>query len=183
LAAFSKPIQPQDDSLCVLCEFVVTQIEAILGDNATDQQIIQAVEHICDILPKTVRPQCKNFIEQNGQALINALINNLPPHQCCVAIGICKNRNIPTPKMFAPRDNNMCSMCMIFVQLAEAYLAQNSTIQQIEDILKAFPCSLFGTKFEQQCDAFVEQYIPQLINQLVNNEPPTVACKQMQLCN
>jgi len=67
--------------------------------------------------------------------------------------------------------------------MAENYLQQNATINYIDTLLHYFPCEfVFSPPLSQQCDQFIDQYVPQLIQWIEANEPPTVFCKQVGLC-
>jgi len=181
IAIVSCRPQVRDDTECALCEFIIKTVEGIIGDNATEQEIVNAVTHVCDILPRTIRPQCQQFIQQNGQALIEILIEQEPPHTACTQLGFCTSKKIRIdPK---PEDNSLCPICQMFVTLTESYLAQNSTIQEFERYLHQFPCSFFfDGDLEKQCEAFVDQYVPQLIDWVEKNETPNVFCTQAGLC-
>jgi len=170
------------DTTCVLCEFIVKQLEDIIGNNNTQQNVINALSKVCNILPKVVRSQCTNFIQQNGQLLIQILIDKLAPHTACVKLKMCSSFSVakflPSPVSLPKSgDNNLCPMCQLFVTLVENYLSMNTTIGFIENILHNFPCkAFFGGNMEQQCEQFVDQYVPQLIDWIVKIEPFCVFC-------
>jgi len=180
LTTFAKsvPQVPQDSTTCIMCEFIVKTLEDIVTENATEQQIINAVKHVCDILPSSIRAPCTQFIAQNGDALIHLLIDRVPPHVACVKLHICKNAFVEVPK-----DSTLCPMCNIFVGMAEQFLNSNHTIDQIEQILHNFPCQfIFDGEMEKQCEKFIDSYVPQLIEWIVKNESPVIFCTQIGLC-
>jgi len=74
-------------------------------------------------------------------------------------------------------------MCQLFVTLVENYLAMNTTIAFIENILYNFPCRAFFTgNMEAQCEQFIDSYVPALIDWIEKNESPSVFCGQVGLC-
>jgi len=174
--AFSEGKKVGDQN-CVLCEFVVKSIEDFLSDNATEAEVIKVVTNICSILPKSIRSQCKQFIQQEGQAIIELLIAQESPESLCTQIGLCSSKRAPRVK-----DSTLCSYCKLFVQMIEGYLAQNDTKQEIIDTLEGY-CQLFGP-LEGQCDAFVEEYVPAIIDYLVHDQDASTVCTQeLHLCD
>jgi len=82
------------------------------------------------------------------------------------------------------KDQNLCTICQLFITLVENYLAANATEKWIENILHNFPCeAVLPPDLAAQCDQFIDQYIPDLIDWINKNEPPNVFCSQMGLCN
>jgi saposin len=77
-----------DDPVCVLCEFVMTKLEAELKDKTTQDEIKQAVENICSKMPKSVSKQCSKFVDQYAELII-ALIDTVPPKEICTQMGLC----------------------------------------------------------------------------------------------
>jgi saposin len=74
-----------------------------------------------------------------------------------------------------------CSLCQFAVQYIDGYLQQNYTQAQIIKQLEVV-CALAPEPFADQCDAFVEQYVPVLIDYIVKYEDPSTACTQLRFC-
>jgi saposin len=77
-----------DDPQCVVCEFVMTKLEAELKDKTTRDEIRQAVENICTHLPNSISKQCTKFVEQYADLIIT-LIDTVPPKEICSQMGLC----------------------------------------------------------------------------------------------
>merc|ERR1711879_222754 len=60
-------------------------------------------------------------------------------------------------------------------------LQQNYTQAQIIKQLEVV-CALSPEPFRDQCDSFVEYYVPVLINYIIKYEDPQNACQQLGLC-
>lgn len=78
----------KDDPICIMCEFVMTKLEQELKDKHTQEEIKEAVENICTIMPKSVSKQCTKFIDEYA-ALIISLIDTVPPKEICVEMSLC----------------------------------------------------------------------------------------------
>merc|ERR1712183_86504 len=74
-----------------------------------------------------------------------------------------------------------CPLCQFAVQYIDGYLQQNYTQAQIIKQLEVV-CALSPEPFRDQCDSFVEYYVPVLINYIIKYEDPQNACQQLGLC-
>lgn len=77
-----------DPPTCVLCEFVMTKLEAELKNKTEQDEIKKALRSICDHLPKTVRKQCDTFVDGYAAAIIN-LMSSVPPKEICQKLQLC----------------------------------------------------------------------------------------------
>lgn len=78
----------KDDPTCVLCEFIMTKLEQELKDKTTQDEIKQAVENICAIMPNSISKQCTKFIDEYAELIIS-LIDTVPPKQICQQMSLC----------------------------------------------------------------------------------------------
>lgn len=56
------------------------------------EEIRDTVEHVCQYLPKTVRPQCRAFVEEYGDMVITYLAQSLDPQQICTELKLCDGK-------------------------------------------------------------------------------------------
>ena len=76
---------------CVMCEFVIKTLDSQLSDNATEEEIIKALDEVCDILPDTIKAPCEAFVQQYGPTVIALLLQELDPQQVCMGLLGYKN--------------------------------------------------------------------------------------------
>ena len=80
---------------CDICTFMVTEIDKMLSDEATIEEIISAADQICDALGDLFPGgplACKVLIATQLPQIIDDLIHNqLSPESVCGALGACKN--------------------------------------------------------------------------------------------
>lgn len=81
-------VESKDGPQCVLCELIMTRLEAELKDKKTRDEIERTVHNICDKLPRTVSKSCDNFITQYGELIINLVIT-VPPKALCTEMNLC----------------------------------------------------------------------------------------------
>lgn len=55
------------------------------------EEVVQAVEKVCSLLPPTLSAQCKDLIETYGQAIIELLIQEVDPKTVCSLLGLCRD--------------------------------------------------------------------------------------------
>jgi len=67
-----------------------------------------------------------------------------------------------------------CSICEFFVQAIENFITSNASINDIINFANK-ACSHLGI-FANECDHFLDSYLPMLIDALVNRENPDVIC-------
>jgi saposin len=78
---------------CVMCEFIMTQIDNQLKDKATDDEIKKIVHDVCDYMPKNVKTECNNFVDKYADAVIALLTKELSPKDVCTALNMCSNQS------------------------------------------------------------------------------------------
>lgn len=77
-----------DNPSCVICEYVMTQLEVELKDKNTQKEIEDTVRNICHKLPKTVGDKCTKFVNDYG-TLVITLIATTPPKELCTQMQLC----------------------------------------------------------------------------------------------
>ena len=53
------------------------------------QEIVDAMEHVCNLLPQTLVEECTDFVSQYGPVVIKLLLEELAPEAICTALGLC----------------------------------------------------------------------------------------------
>lgn len=95
LAKLTKPIPEQqppktvDNGNCALCEMIATEILGKLKDNATETEVIEAFEGLCEYAPKT--ESCKAFVDKYGKELWDEFVNNADVKTLCQLVGFCSD--------------------------------------------------------------------------------------------
>lgn len=73
---------------CVLCEFIMTKLDADLKNKTEQDDIKRAIEAVCNRLPATVRKQCDTFVDGYASAVLK-LLSDVPPKQVCQKLQLC----------------------------------------------------------------------------------------------
>ncbi|KAK7902200.1 hypothetical protein WMY93_018969 [Mugilogobius chulae] len=148
-----KPmIRVRDTPTCTICEYVMKQLETMLEDHATEEEVIQAVEKVCTILPSSLTKQCQDLIETYGQAIIELLVQQADPKTVCTVLGLCSGSN---GKLIAAMDQTRykaggyCDVCKLAVNYIDGILEQNATEAQIEEAVKKV-CNFLPDAFKDE---------------------------------
>ncbi|XP_064595270.1 prosaposin-like [Liolophura sinensis] len=48
---------------CLLCEFVLKELDSLLMENSTREEVTRALDAVCARLPDTIRVECKSFVD------------------------------------------------------------------------------------------------------------------------
>ena len=162
---------------CAACEYLMSLVESVLGNNATEQEIVQFVDKVCTLFPSALRAPCEAIIETYGPQLIDFLLAREDPATFCGQVGLCKSSS--SEKVGS---SFLCPVCTVAISYLENYITANSTEAEITSLVENL-CNVLPSVLALPCDAFVEEYGPHLINWLVNKEPPGQFCSTIGLCS
>ncbi|XP_034753387.1 prosaposin isoform X2 [Etheostoma cragini] len=181
----AKPmVRVRDSPTCAICEFVMKQLESMLEDQKTEEEVIHAVEKVCTYLPSSVSAQCKDLIETYGQAIIELLVQQTDPKTVCTVLALCNDASrayVPALDQTRFKAGGYCQVCKMAVSYLDGILEKNATEAQIEEAVRKV-CSFLPTSFQTECDQMIEQYEPILIQLLLQMLDPDFVCMKVGAC-
>uniref|UniRef100_A0A8C4E0U3 Prosaposin n=1 Tax=Dicentrarchus labrax TaxID=13489 RepID=A0A8C4E0U3_DICLA len=181
----SKPmVRVRDSPTCAICEFVMKQLESMLEDQTTEEEVIQAVEKVCTFLPQSLSGQCKDLIETYGQAIIELLVQQADPKTVCTVLALCNGASrtyVPVLDQTRFKDGAYCKVCKMAVTYIDEILEKNATEAQIEEAVRKV-CSFLPDSFQTECDQMIEQYEPVLVQLLLQMLDPDFVCMKVGAC-
>jgi saposin len=83
--------------------------------------------------------------------------------------------------IFVASAQQYCSPCEGLIGMIESYITENTTEAQILQALENV-CNLIPGSIGQECAQLVAQNGPEIIQDIINQEPPNVVCTQLGLC-
>ncbi len=83
----------EDPNACALCEFVITVLDRKLEDNRTEESIKEALEGVCQRLPKSVLKDCVRLVDAYSNEIVEMLLADLKPDEVCVALKMCNPKS------------------------------------------------------------------------------------------
>ncbi len=186
-----------DDSACIICEYIISYLDKALTNKTNEDEIKQALEEVCDVLPSSVKNQCDSFVEAYTDMVIQLLTGEVTPKEVCGYLGLCQN-NIqmgfqspilgaggPGPVMMPLKqeanDKPYCTICEYVINTVDQMLEDNKTEKEIEVALDKV-CYVLPASVKKNCLDLVRDYTDQMIHMLVNNYPPQQVCSKLALC-
>ncbi|XP_046721684.1 prosaposin isoform X3 [Silurus meridionalis] len=182
--ATQKMVRARESPQCAICEFVMKELEGMIQDQKTEKEVMQAVEKVCGLLPSTLVAQCKDFIENYGQAVIDLLVQEADPKTICSILGLCKESSrafIPVMEKAEFKAGGFCDVCKMAVRYVDGILEQNATEAQIEEAVKKV-CNFLPDEYKTQCDQLIEQYEPMIVQLLLQALDPEFVCMKLGAC-
>ncbi|XP_042157319.1 prosaposin isoform X1 [Oncorhynchus tshawytscha] len=169
---------------CITCKFIMKEVESMLGDEKTEQDVVRVLEKVCSVLPPPLSAQCKDLIESYGQAIIKLLLQEADPKTICTVLGLCKDASrafTPVLDQSQVEAGGLCDICKMAVRYIDGILEQNATQAQIEDAVRKV-CSFVPETVRGECDQLIEQYEPMLVQLLLQMLDPDFVCMKVGLC-
>jgi saposin len=209
IEAPKKPAVPavvpaQDGQYCVMCQFVVSNVEAYLANNDTEQKIIAQVNQLCSQLPSQFSQACINMVDQWIPYVIYYIESNYPADKTCKLIGLCTSsqktqkadmvafsklviKQLPSQQVAAPKakDQSLCQICTLAMTILQQYLNSNSTDQQIKQALETL-CAKLPQDYTGMCTMLVDTYEPvllSLIRQYITSHQLDQICHDIGVCS
>ncbi|XP_071337336.1 prosaposin isoform X2 [Trachinotus anak] len=181
----AKPmVRVRDSPQCAICEFVMKQLEGMLEDQTTEEEVIKAVEKVCSLLPQSLTAQCKDLVETYGQAIIELLVQQADPKTVCTVLALCNDASrayVPALDQARFKAGGYCDVCKMAVNYIDGILEKNATEQQIEEAVRKV-CSFLPDSLQTECDQMIQQYEPMLVQLLLQMLDPDFVCMKLGAC-
>ncbi|XP_048194929.1 prosaposin isoform X2 [Perognathus longimembris pacificus] len=195
-------IQAQAGVFCKACEFIVKQMDKLVDNNHTEEEILNSLNVVCSLLPATVSSMCHEIVDTYGPAALSILEHEIEPEVVCQELSLCSSdkeqmgkigrlglRQPPVlPKLSALparvtplKKGGFCEVCKKLVSYLEHNLEKNSTKEEILAALEK-GCSFLPDPYKNQCDEFVTEYEPVLVEILVEVMDPSFVCTKVGAC-
>ncbi|CAG0890835.1 unnamed protein product, partial [Darwinula stevensoni] len=153
---------------CVICEFVMQELEQLLKDNATDHQIEEALQQVCNLLPKTVRGECNAFVEQYYESLIQ-LLESLAPEEVCSMLQLCMSSGETMQVPIQDLKLDKCDGCRMVIDYLDRLL-ENEDVEKyvVDDLVK--------------CEELIDTFGPYLLDLLGELNDSMKVCRAIDVC-
>ncbi|XP_019480981.1 PREDICTED: prosaposin isoform X1 [Hipposideros armiger] len=176
-------VQAKSSVYCELCEYVVKEVVKLIDNNRTEEEIIHAFDTICSKLPVSLSDECQEVVDTYGRSILSILLQEASPELVCTMLHLCNSQQLPalTVHVTRQKDGGFCEVCKKLVGYLDHNLEKNSTKQEILDALEK-GCSFLPDPYQKQCDQFVSEYEPVLIEILVEVMDPSFVCSKIGAC-
>ncbi|KAG5831397.1 hypothetical protein ANANG_G00303310 [Anguilla anguilla] len=179
-----KMMRVQDSPTCAICKIVMKEVEALLEDKKTEEEVINAVEKVCSLLPSKLAAQCKDLIDAYGEAIIDLLVQEADPNTVCAVLGLCSSGDrtfIPVMDQVRFDRGGFCDVCKMAVRYIDGILEDNATEAQIEDAVKKV-CNFLPESVRTECEQLIGEYEPAMVQLLIQMLDPDFVCSKLGAC-
>ncbi|XP_065910429.1 prosaposin-like [Dysidea avara] len=178
-ATFSVSVESKQSGTleCVLCKLVMDELESVIKGNQTEEEIIQLVDDVCSELPSSIKAECKDFINDYGKEIIDALINDVMPSAVCTVIQLCSKVERKYPQGAVE-----CDVCLFVAKYLDEYLDSNSTIEEIVKVMEDV-CNVISSSLKKECTELLNTFGFEIVKQILNEITPKEICSDIKLCS
>ncbi|KAN0055490.1 hypothetical protein ACTA71_008603 [Dictyostelium dimigraforme] len=161
---------------CFVCNEIVTIAEDYVEKNSSIVFVETELEKVCKYTGQ-YQATCDSLITNYGEELVQLLINKEPSSKVCDQIGLCTSSSSSAQELTGDLE---CTICDFALKEVESYIDNSETVTEIEtEVDKA--CDIFGG-LKSTCVSLANQYLPQLISMLENNQNPDTICAEIKAC-
>nr|XP_039273546.1 uncharacterized protein LOC120347581 isoform X5 [Styela clava] len=165
---------------CEVCTLIATELDNVLSEKSTQDEIEAALKEVCDVLPDSVKDTCNGLVTQYGTEIVNLLVEEFKPDKICVQLNLCKSMEENLKKTDVT-DNTVCDVCNMIANYIDSQLNVSSTQDEIKKVLNEV-CGFIPSEFKDTCTGLVNQNFDQIIKFLLQEFRPDVICVQLELC-
>ncbi|KAK3730950.1 hypothetical protein QZH41_008840, partial [Actinostola sp. cb2023] len=164
---------------CELCQLLVQKLDSLITLNSTQEEIEQALQQVCNLLPSAYKTECDDLVKQYTPAILDVLANEFSPDMICSAIGLCSSSKA---LQAGPLDasNITCDMCLEILKFAKKLVEDNTTEANVIKMLDLM-CP-FMLPVIKECYAFIKETVPMVFDELRKMDPDAI-CKQLKMCS
>ncbi|KAL2769806.1 prosaposin isoform c preproprotein [Daubentonia madagascariensis] len=175
-------VQVRANVYCEVCEFVVKEVVKLLDNNKTEEEVIHGLDKVCAKLPSSLSEECQEVVDTYGSSILS-ILHDTSPELVCSLLHVCSRPGLPalTAQVTQVKDGGFCEVCKKLVGYLDHNLEKNSTKQEILTALEK-GCSFLPDPYQKQCDQFVTEYEPVLIEVLVEVMEPSFVCLKIGAC-
>ncbi|XP_052262276.1 uncharacterized protein LOC127866048 isoform X12 [Dreissena polymorpha] len=156
------------DIKCDICEFLVHELDAIIGKNASIDKINSTIYGLCQKLSGTAQAFCVLV----APSVLKELEAGADPQKACSAIKLCSAVHIPPPV-----NDLKCEVCELIILKVDGLVGNNHSDAKINQTVYQVCYDLGGT-----LQTFCLLIAPTVINELEKGAKPDETCKLLKIC-
>eukprot|EP01129_Flabellula_baltica_P016308 TRINITY_DN8624_c0_g1_i1.p1 TRINITY_DN8624_c0_g1~~TRINITY_DN8624_c0_g1_i1.p1 ORF type:complete len:306 (-),score=56.59 TRINITY_DN8624_c0_g1_i1:28-894(-) len=182
-------VDEQFNVLCTGCELIVTYVTSEEGKNVTVDQISELLNKACSKLPGFIKGTCHTIVDKYSDVMVQYIFQKYTAAQVCEKIKLCP-ASLAIEKEFALHSfrkrglaatETECQSCQWMVSAIEAYASEDQSASSFAQFLEEL-CTLLPNQYTFVCQDFVNVYITEILQYLMESLPPPVVCERLTLC-
>jgi saposin len=177
--------------LCGTCKMVISFIKPYVDSNSTEQEVKDALNAICNLLPGSTKDECTSFVKTYFPTIWTLIKTEVDSGDVCKQIGLCPNATMAISKREVKKNSlilkskivkqDLCTTCKLVVTFAKPFVDSNSTEQEVKAAVEQF-CGILPASYKSQCTALIDTYFFTLWSLLESEFDHDLICYQLRLC-
>ncbi|KAL3318385.1 hypothetical protein Ciccas_002954 [Cichlidogyrus casuarinus] len=189
-AVVSDPVRTDELDECTLCKLVIQYLYSKVNSSDSRETIKVELESVCSYLPEMFQTDCKIFVDQYSDVIVEMVMKEYTPEQVCSKIKLCYSslKRLDKPAFHwpgllnpTPKDNIECTECKFIVNFMYTQLKDNKTIMKIEEVLEKI-CDYLPGSIAKKCDKMIDDYFVTLVRLIELETSPEDICKALGFC-
>ncbi|XP_060857107.1 prosaposin-like isoform X2 [Metopolophium dirhodum] len=172
---------PTDKTTCFLCQSILNYVQQVVTDPKSEARIRTALEKSCFVVPSSFEPQCKQFVDQYGDAFISLIAQEVDPSIICPELKLCPVTDLSLTSNKDSESTNNCPMCVIFISALESEISNKDTEEVIKNKLEKL-CTKLPSKWKEECTEFVSTQLQSILDMLVAQVKYEEICVLLDIC-
>uniref|UniRef100_A0A2H8TIU9 Sulfated glycoprotein 1 n=1 Tax=Melanaphis sacchari TaxID=742174 RepID=A0A2H8TIU9_9HEMI len=172
---------PTDKTACFLCQSILNYVQQVVTDPKSETEIRTALEKSCLVVPSSFEQQCKQFVDQYGDAFISLVAQEVDPSIICPELKLCPVADLSLTSNKNSESSNNCPMCVIFMSALESEISNKDTEEVIKKKLEKL-CTKLPSKWKGECTDFVSSQLQSILDMLVAQVKPEEICVLLDIC-
>ncbi|XP_076239363.1 prosaposin isoform X2 [Calliopsis andreniformis] len=189
---------------CPLCLLAVTQVYDVIKNNKTEANIQAELDKLCTHLPRSLKDQCINLVDDYSKQIIELLLADLKPSEVCAFLKLCDATQNPGPsKIFNTKADEeiltneipnsiehvkesrvnpkfLDDVCEWAVEAVLKRVGTDKNKQRVENEVHHV-CGHLSKGVSRECNKLVNKYGDRLIDFILEDFGPSAACAAVGL--
>jgi saposin len=170
---------------CSLCVF---SVNALLATLKADPQLLQSwatgLQQICRAFPTELQAGCNDFLGIYMEPVLRVTIDSISGQEVCQLLQACPASTGAMVSVQRPATANnavVCESCRLVAGFLKTEFQQPDFQNEIKEELKTI-CDFIPGQYATQCDAVLDDYIPQVFQMVIARLDPDTICPEMKMC-
>ncbi|XP_067396362.1 granulysin [Emydura macquarii macquarii] len=163
---------------CKICTRILTKLKSLVGNNTNEDNVVQAEDKLCKLLPRMLQKVCRNVITKFKAKIAEMLEAGGDARQICTKLRMCRKPPRPQGAPLPPSDP--CELCLTFTSRAQPDLQSPAPGGDLAGVLNGTCKRHFGDS--PTCNDFVSAYGAKLLTALMAPQDPLTLCLDTEAC-
>lgn len=167
------------NSTCILCEYIMNILSNYINRSATQQEIEENLEKVCDHIPVPLKNQCHEYVDNYGPTIIATLLQDFDFSTVCQKLNICTKQMKVDIRHITKADTLTCGICDYISTFVDSMNKRISEEKPLPNSLSNV-CSHLSDEQKEKCQMIVHLFSPYF--KQLELTPGNNFCKDLPIC-